>query len=128
MWVSLVWEDPLVKEVVTCSRIPAWEIPWAEEPDELHSIELAKNRTRLMYTLSACLVSQLCPTLCDPLDCSPPGFSVHGISQTRTLEGVPCPPQGDLPTPGMEPMSPVSPALKADSLALAPPGKPKLNS
>ena len=26
-----------------------------------------------------CLVTQSCPTLCDPVDCSPPGFSVHGI-------------------------------------------------
>ena len=28
-------------------------------------------------------------TLCDPMDCGPPGFSVHGILQARTLEGVP---------------------------------------
>ena len=31
---------------------------------------------------------QLCPTLCDPMDCSPPGSSVHGIFQARTLEWV----------------------------------------
>ena len=31
---------------------------------------------------------QSCPTLCDPMDCSPPGFSVHGIHQARTLEWV----------------------------------------
>ena len=36
----------------------------------------------------ACLVAQLCQTLCDPMDCSPPGSSVHGISQTRILEWV----------------------------------------
>ena len=35
-----------------------------------------------------CSVTKLCPTLCDPLDGSPPGFSVHGILQTRTLEWV----------------------------------------
>ena len=29
---------------------------------------------------------QLCPTLCDPMDCSPPGSSVHGIFQARVLE------------------------------------------
>ena len=34
------------------------------------------------------LVTQLCPTLCDPMDCSPPGSSVHGILQARTLEWV----------------------------------------
>ena len=31
---------------------------------------------------------QLCPTLCNPMDCSQPGFSVHGILQARTLEWV----------------------------------------
>ena len=31
---------------------------------------------------------QSCPTPCDPMDCSPPGFSVHGILQARTLEWV----------------------------------------
>ena len=31
---------------------------------------------------------QSCPTLCDPMDCSPPGFSVHEILQARTLEWV----------------------------------------
>ena len=44
----------------------------------------------------ACLIAmaaaakslQSCPTLCDPVDCSLPGFSVHGILQARTLEWV----------------------------------------
>jgi len=31
---------------------------------------------------------QWCPTLCDPIDCSLPGFSIHGIPQARTLEWV----------------------------------------
>jgi len=30
-------------------------------------------------------VAQLCPTLCDPMDCSPPGSSVHGIFQARVI-------------------------------------------
>ena len=34
------------------------------------------------------LVTQLCPTLCDLVDCSPPGSSVHGILQARILEWV----------------------------------------
>ena len=33
-------------------------------------------------------VAQSCLTLCDPMDCSPPGFSVHGIFQARVLEWV----------------------------------------
>ena len=35
---------------------------------------------------SACLVTQLCPTLCDPVNCSPRGSPVHGASQARILE------------------------------------------
>ena len=54
--------------------------------------------------------------LCDPMDCSPPGSSVHGISQARTLEWLPCPPPGDLPDPGIKPSAP---ALQADSLLLS---------
>ena len=33
-------------------------------------------------------VTQSCPTFCDPMDCSPPGSSVHGIFQARILEWV----------------------------------------
>ena len=54
---------------------------------------------------------QSCPTLCDPMDCSPPGSSVHGILQARYWSGLPCPPPGNLPDPGIEPVSLVSPAL-----------------
>ena len=36
----------------------------------------------------ACSVTQLCPALCNPVDCSPPGSSVDGISQARILEWV----------------------------------------
>ena len=38
-----------------------------------------------------CLVTQSCPTLCDPMDCTPPGSSVHGIHQARRLEWVAMP-------------------------------------
>ena len=39
------------------------------------------------YQFGCCfLVAQLCPTLWDPMDCSPPGSSVHGICQARILE------------------------------------------
>ena len=38
-----------------------------------------------------CLVAPSCLTLCDPMDCSLPGFSVHGILQARILEWVAIP-------------------------------------
>ena len=50
------------------------------------------------------------------MDCSPPGSSVHGISWARILEWVAIPSPGDLPNPGIEPMSS---ALQADSLLLS---------
>ena len=47
---------------------------------------------------------QSCPTLCNPMDHSPPGSSVHGILQARILEWVACP-HPDLPDPGIKPAS-----------------------
>ena len=46
---------------------------------------------------------QSCPTLCDPMDCRPPGSSLHAILQARVQDGLPCAPLGDLPNPGIEP-------------------------
>ena len=43
-----------------------------------------------LYTLRVC-VSQSCPTLCDPMDCSPPHSSIHRILQARILEWVAIP-------------------------------------
>ena len=56
----------------------------------------------------------------DPMDCSLPGSSVHGISQARILKWVPFPSPWDLPNPGIKPGSP---ALQADSLPTETPGK-----
>ena len=54
---------------------------------------------------------QSCPTLCHPMDRSPPGSSVHGSLQARILEWVAMPSSRDLPTPGITPTSLTSPAL-----------------
>ena len=56
-------------------------------------------------------VAKSCPALWDPMDCSPPDSSVHGILQARILKWVAMPSFRDLPDPGIEPASPVSPAL-----------------
>ena len=71
------------------------------------------------------LVAQSCPTLCDPMGCSPAGFSARGILQARILQytcRLPCPLPGNLHNPGIKPRSPV---LQADSLLSETPGKPK---
>ena len=59
-----------------------------------------KNDIRIVVQLLP-----LCPTLWEPMDCSPPGPSIHEISQTRILEWLHTP--GDLPDPESEPVSPV---------------------
>ena len=68
---------------------------------------------------------QSCPTLFDPMDCSPPGSSVHGISQARTLEWVAMPSSRDLPYPGIELLVLRSPKLAGRFFTTSfPPGKP----
>ena len=42
----------------------------------------------ILYYYKYCVCAQLCPTLCNPMDCSPPGSFVHGILQARILEWV----------------------------------------
>ena len=57
--------------------------------------------------------AQSCPTLCDPMDCSLSGSSVHGILQARILEWVAISFSRGLPDPGIEAGST---ALQADNL------------
>ena len=63
------------------------------------------------------LVTQSCLILCNPVDCSPPGSSVHGVLQARMLKRVA---PGDCADPGFKPKSP---AFQADSLLSKLPGK-----
>ena len=67
------------------------------------------------------LVTQSCPTLCDPIDYRPPGSSVHGIRQARILEWVAISFSGGLPKSGIKHCFLT---LQADSLPTEPPGKP----
>ena len=60
-----------------------------------------------------------CPTLSNPMDCSPPGSSIHGILQEEHWSRLPSPSPGDLSNPVIEPRSP---ALQADALPSEPPG------
>ena len=71
--------------------------------------------------------AQSCPTLCDPMDCSPPGSSVHGICKREYWGGLPFPPPGDLPNPGIESESLESPALAGSGSLPPPPGRCQLH-
>ena len=68
-----------------------------------------------------CSVSQFCLTLRDPMDCSLPGFSVHGFSRQEYWSGLPFPPPGDFLYPGI---GPVSPVLAGKFFTVESPGKP----
>ena len=67
---------------------------WAKDLNRhlTKNTQMANNNTRRDSTLSVIEgegeVTQSCPTLCNPMDCSPPGSSVHGIFKARILEWV----------------------------------------
>ena len=64
--------------MATLSSILAWEIPWTEEPGGLQSMgSQVKSESE---------VAQSCLTLSQPMACSLPGSSIHGIFQARVLE------------------------------------------
>ena len=65
-------------------------------------------------------------TLCDPVDCSPPGSSLHGIFQAKILEWVAISSSRGSPDPGIEPASLMSPVLAGVSLPLSHLGRPKI--
>ena len=67
------------------------------------------------------LIAQSYLSLCNPMDSSPAGSSVHEFFRQENCSGLPFPSPGDFPNPGIEPGSP---ALQEDSLQSEPPGKP----
>ena len=57
-----------------------------------------------------------------PMDCSRPGFSVHGFSRQEYWSGLPVPSPGVLPDPGIKPVSLMSPVLASEFFTTEPPG------
>ena len=78
-------------------------------------------RYRYMHAKSL----QSCPTLCDPMDCSLPGYSVHGILQARIVRvGCHALLQGIFPAQGLNPRLFCLLHQQEGSLPLVPPRKP----
>ena len=77
-----------------------------------------------MTCMCACSLANLCPTLATPraVACQAP-LSV-GFSRQEYWSGLPCPPPGDLPDPGIKPTSPAFPALTSRFFTTEPPRKP----
>ena len=81
----------------------------------------APGGAMLCFAVLSCLS---CLTLCDPMDCSLPGSSVHGDSPGENIRvGCHAHPTGDLPNPGIELGSP---ALQAGSIPAELPEKPQI--
>ena len=88
----------LEKEMATHSSVLAWRIPGMGHPGGLPSMgshrvgrdwsDLAAMDSYKQCVCVCVLVTQLCPTLWDPMDCSLPGSFVFGILQARILEWV----------------------------------------
>ena len=89
---------------------------------------LLPNKSRIVGNYNGDC-AQLCSSLSDLMDCSPPGSSAHGIFQIRILDwkkkkkeswtGLPFPPPGDLNNPGLELTSPACPARAGRFLTAA---------
>ena len=125
--------------MATHSSVLAWRIPGTGEPGGLTSMRshrVGHDWSDLAAAAAAAYshmgfpgspdgkekkVAQLCLTLCNPMDYSLPGSSVHGILQTRVQSGLPFPSPGDLPNPGAKPRSS---SLQADSLPTELQGSP----
>jgi len=75
----------------------------------------------LRYHTNTCCFSRV-QLFCNPMDCSPPGSSLHGFPRQEYWNGLPLPAPGDLPDPGIEP---VSPALSGRFLTTEPQVKVK---
>ena len=96
--------DPIDSRQST--RLPRpWDSPGKNTGVDCHFL------LQCMKVKSESEVAQSCLTRSDPMDCSLPGCSVHGIFQARVLEWVAMPPIGDFPDPGIEPVSPAAPVL-----------------
>ena len=97
---SLGPEDPLAEGMAVHSSAFVWSIPWTEEPRGLQSMgsqrvghdwnDCAHTSLRILQcqvTSYMCVGAQSCSIL-HPMDCSPPGSTVHGILQAGILEWV----------------------------------------
>ena len=89
---------------------------------------MERDKEKVLFSFSVLAKSfQSCFTLCDPMDCSLPGSSVHGILQVRTLEWVSIPfPPGVFATQGLNPHVLRLLHWQVGSLPVASPGKPFL--
>ena len=92
----------------------------------VRNLNSESKKTKGILEITLCVrayaVAQLCLTLCDPMDCGLPGFSLSTeFSRQEYWSGLPFLPPEDLPDPGIKPASLASPALADVFFTTAPP-------
>ena len=89
-----------------CSRLP---FPSTRDLPDSVWIWVSWFSNRILYHWATCCcccsIDKLCLTLCDPIDCSPPGSPIHGILQARILEWVAMPSSRGSSQPRVKPAS-----------------------
>ena len=75
-----------VPRIITCGRGERGLVNATETSGQSVSGSPGQSSPAPLCDVWACVRAQLCPTLCDPMDCSPPGSSVHGFLQARIQE------------------------------------------
>ena len=80
----------------------------------------------MAYLLIVCVHAQSLtgPTLCNPMNCNLQASLSMGFSRQEYWSGLPFPPPGDLPDPGMKPVCSALPTLTGKFFTTVPPGKP----
>ena len=104
-WTTVHW----IAKSYTAEHIDVFCLP--EQHRWEGTCDTQKSEVALCLLCVCAKSLQSCPTLCDAADCSPPGFSVHGILQARNWNGLPSPTPGDIPKPGIELTTLMSPSL-----------------
>ena len=89
--IRLILETPSLKRLMECLHLCPWEprTSWVPFPGVF--LRLSREKNDWKWEKKQMLVNQLCLTLGDFMDCSPPGSSVHGIFQAGILEWVAIP-------------------------------------
>ena len=120
MSMNKLWELVMVREAwhAAVHGVAKSQTRLSDWTEVYNSVVLRKFTLLYNHWRVKVSVAQPCPTLCNPMDCRPPGSFVHAILQARILEWVATPFSRDLPDPGITLWSP---ALQEVSLPYEPP-------
>ena len=96
---------------------------FTEDSCHIHCLQRTRKKENPQMLLPCVCAKSLqsCPTLCNPIDCNPPGPLSMGFSKQEYWHGLPCPSPGDLPDRDRTHISKVSCTWQVGSLPLGSP-------